>query len=366
MKRILIFHPYLAPYRIDLYNRLNIEFKTKVLLTGSQSELDTLGYCLEAVNKKAHFSFQYYTKGIYIGRHLLSSIFCKTIKSFKPDIVLAHEYGLNTLFAIWMRVFLRFKLYVTCDDSPLLAKSYSKKRRILRNFIVRHVDGLIVVNPLTASYLKAIYRMTYCQFVYFPIIQDDKVLYDNIISSKDLANQYVEQYGLENKKIMLYVGRFVDVKNIELIVNAYSKVCSEENKLVLIGDGALKSSIGKQIRDLSINENVIMLDSKTGMELYAWYYLSHYFVLGSKQEPFGAVVNEALVAGCKCIVSDAAGASCLINSRNGLVFQSQNKQALVDCMLKLFNEPIAKKTITNMMPHSFEEYYRNLKTDIGL
>lgn len=43
-------------------------------------------------------------------------------------------------------------------------------------------------------------------------------------------------------------------------------------------------------------------------------------MLLSFQEAFGAVVNEALLAGCKCIVSEKAGSQCLVeNDKNGYV-----------------------------------------------
>ncbi len=35
MERILIFHPYLATYRVDLYNKLAGDYEVEVLLTGS-------------------------------------------------------------------------------------------------------------------------------------------------------------------------------------------------------------------------------------------------------------------------------------------------------------------------------------------
>ena len=105
MERILIFHPYLATYRVDLYNKLAGDYEVEVLLTGSPAELKTLGFNLEKVNAKAKFKYTYYNKGLYLGRHLISSIFIRTIKRFKPDIILAHEYGINTIIAILAKPF---------------------------------------------------------------------------------------------------------------------------------------------------------------------------------------------------------------------------------------------------------------------
>ena len=54
-RKILIFHPYLATYRIDIYNRLSRDYNIEVLLTGSRLELRTLGFNLDKVNQNAKF-----------------------------------------------------------------------------------------------------------------------------------------------------------------------------------------------------------------------------------------------------------------------------------------------------------------------
>ena len=99
----------------------------------------------------------------------------------------------------------------------------------------------------------------------------------------------------------------------------------------------------------------------TGKDLYAWYYLADLFVLPSQFEPFGAVVNEALVAGCFVIVSDKVGAASLINSSNGSIFESNNEKQLAEEIGKGLKERRTKKHICRM-EHSFNWYFNNLKS----
>ena len=42
-KKLLIFHPYLATYRIDVYNRFIQDYEVKVILTGHPNEIAGLG-----------------------------------------------------------------------------------------------------------------------------------------------------------------------------------------------------------------------------------------------------------------------------------------------------------------------------------
>ena len=359
-KRLLIFHPYLATYRIDVYNRFTKDYEVKVVLTGHPNEIAGLGFNLERVNSQAQFNYQYYNKGIHVGRHLLSTIYIKAIKEFQPDIVLSHEYGINTLAAILCRKFYNFKLFLTCDDSLQMAQSYSNKRKKLRNFVVHHTDGFLVVSTKTQDFLQNLYPNTYCQFVYFPIIQNDLYLEQKINANKGKADEYIQKYKLENKKILLYVGRFDPVKNLPLLLDAYSEVTNENTRLVLVGDGEMKTAVNKQIKELSIENQVIQTGALYGDDLYAWYYLADFSVLASYQEAFGAVVNEALAGGCFALVSDHAGAHTLIQDGiNGYVFKSKNKEDLKQKLISTFQRPKKTEHHSNM-PKTFEEFYRDI------
>ena len=359
-KKLLIFHPYLATYRIDLYNRFTKDFEVRVILTGHPKEIAGLGFNLENINSQAEFDYKYYNHGIYIGRHLLSLIYIKVIKEFKPDIVLAHEYGINTLAAIMGRRLYKYKLFLTCDDSLQMAEGYSKKRKLLRNFVVKHVDGFLVVSTKTKDFLNKIYPSSHCKFIYFPIIQDNEYLEKKINACKEKATEYLHQYSLVEKKILLYVGRFDPVKNLPLLLNAYAQNKTNNNKLVLVGDGEMKAQVNQLIQELKLEDHVIQTGALFGDDLYAWYYLADFSVLASYQEAFGAVVNEALSGGCFAIVSDHAGAHTLIkNGINGYVFKSGDLNDLIEKLNLTFKRP-KKTTISSIMPKSFKDFYKEL------
>ena len=216
-KKLLIFHPYLATYRIDLYNRLARDNEVRVVLTGHPNEISGLGFDVENINNQAKFDYKYYNNGHFWGRQQMTTVYFKVIKEFKPDVVLCHEYGFNTLAAIMLKSFYKYKLFLTCDDSYQMACSYGIKRKILRNFIVKNADGILVVSTQTKNFLEKKYLSSKCKFIYFPIIQDDSFLSEKICRSMSIAKNYIEKYNLDGKRILLYVGRFALEKNISLL-----------------------------------------------------------------------------------------------------------------------------------------------------
>ncbi|MBR6123823.1 glycosyltransferase family 4 protein [Candidatus Saccharibacteria bacterium] len=359
-KKLLIFHPYLATYRVDLYNRFTQDYEVRVVLTGHPNEISSLGFNLEKVNSQAKFDFKYYNNGHFWDRQQITTIYFKAIKDFKPEVVLCHEYGFNTFAAIVLKPVYKYKLFLTCDDSFQMASNYGKKRSILRDFIVKHVDGFLVVCFKTKTFLEKFYLNTKCKFIYFPIIQNDEYLSLKINSSKLLARKYLAKYNLENTKILLYVGRFDPEKNLSLLINSYSKIKTPDDKLILVGGGKTGKEISQQIIKSGLENNVIQTGPLYAEDLYAWYYLADVFVLPSKKEPFGAVVNEALVAGCFCVVSDCAGSQTLIQEeKNGFVFKSENEEDLSQKLCYALKKD-KKSVCLSMMPRSFENFYADL------
>ena len=372
-KKLLIFHPYLATYRIDLYNALSKVFDVNVLLTGGEKELADLGYDLQTVNRHADFSYRYYSKGFYVGRHLISSIYSTTIKKFKPDIVIAHELGINTLIAILLkRVYSRYALFVTIDDSPNMAiVNHGLLRKLLRRFVISRVNGLLVVNPQVKDFLMHKFSKKSCQYFYLPIIQDEKILADKLHDALPLSKQIFEQSTFRGKKLILYIGRLIEIKDPGLLLETFATLHKNHTdvQLIFIGDGVLKNTLMEYTVAHHLQNDVHFLGRLTGVDLFAWYNIGQLLVLPSKQEAFGAVVNEALVAGCKVIVSDSVGASCLVNEKNGIIFKTNNHYSLYNALSNVLTtvSPLDSVTLKkNNMDKPFSEYIHELINFITL
>lgn len=362
-KRLLIFHPYLTPYRNDLYNALNQIFNIDVLLTADTAEINTLGYNLNRVNAEAKFSYLYYSKGFYLGRHLISNIYLKRIRQFKPNIIISHELGINTLVAIFFKKIFRYKIFTTIDDSPDMAMNYGRLRSLMRDLVVRHIDCMLLVNPEVKSFLDEKYQSNKCEFIYFPIIQSEKLIQKKIQLSTNTSQRLLRHYNLEKKKIILFVGRLIPAKSPDVLLQSFAETLDHDSFLVIVGDGPMKKDIELFIQKHHLEDRVLLTGQLSGDELYAWYGVADVFVLPSKFEPFGAVVNEALVAGCHVIVSKKVGASCLVNSTNGELINPEEHHCLSTTLKNSINkiEMFERRTTRpNKMNVMFDKLLSNL------
>ena len=119
----------------------------------------------------------------------------------------------------------------------------------------------------------------------------------------------------------------MEAKGLTNFINTIGDTLDEHENcvLVLVGDGDKKEEIETILKVKHLHNKILLPGRFEGSELYAWYVCASGFVLPSTYEPFGAVVNEALIFGNKVFCSKYAGASSLIFSDCGILFDPLNE-----------------------------------------
>jgi len=302
-KRILVFHTMVAPYRVDFFNRLWHDYDMTMCIDIKED------YALLYGNIENDYEFRYETFDTHGNISTIIKYVTRMLKRCKPEVVIVSECGIVSLLVVLYRIFAfkKYRIISIIDDSydQLINKNhFSKKHSAAEKILVPRFDEVINVEPNVSEF----FQREYGKGVYFPIIRDERKYRDVLVNSLENSNNYVKKYNLNEKKVILYVGRFVKIKNIERLIEAFNSIERDDIKLVLVGAGEEENSL----RDLAGNDKILFTGKLTGNYLYGWYNVADIFVLPSLVEPFGAVTNEALMSGCKCIVSKAAGSACLI------------------------------------------------------
>ena len=339
--KLLVFHPTIAPYRIDFFNDLNKAFATRVCLKYWNLRDQTFDY------KKifARFSFRpHYLKELFC---LRGRSFCcgywKHLDEYAPDLVLTEEFGVGTILVLLHRFFKRkhYKVVTLCDDSydMLVAKNdYSWMHRYARKFVTPYIDDVIVVHPQVESW----FRKEFGKGFYFPILQEEQYARSQYRKALEWTRILQEKYALRKKKVFLFVGRLVVCKNVKVLIRAFAHLNPKENQLVIIGEGPEMDSLKRLSNGL--NGSVRFAGRLEGEVLNAWYNAADVFILPSIQEAFGAVTNEALLAGCYVLVSSLAGSSCLVvEGENGFTFSPTDVEELAQKMKELSRFPVERE-----------------------
>lgn len=358
-QKLLIFHPALAPYRVDFFNAINKAFNASFYF--NLTNVADQKFDQEKLADKCHFELNFIQNGFdFFGRSFRFGIL-KILRKEKPDIILCSEYGQVTLVVFLYKIIFRkqFSLYTISDDSIENSKSRKGFRALLRNVIAKNCDGVIFPSSEVCNWFKDNISNVK-KTLELPIIHNDEVFRNELVASLEVANQNIINFNLEGKKVILFVGRLVEVKNLALLVKVAAQVKTTDWVLVMVGDGVLMDDLKIQATDLNINDQVHFIGRKEGHKLVSWYTLAQIFVLPSTYERFGAVVNEALLGGCKVLCSETAGASILINNKNGELFSPYKESELLYCLenslSNAINTPNAiKKIRESNMPLTFNE-----------
>ena len=79
--------------------------------------------------------------------------------------------------------------------------------------------------------------------------------------NSDLRDSVRKEMEWNNKYVVLNVGRFVEQKNHDFLIDVYGALAEKEpnSLLVLIGEGPLMEQIKKKVDDLKLNEKVVFL-----------------------------------------------------------------------------------------------------------
>lgn len=112
----------------------------------------------------------------------------------------------------------------------------------------------------------------------------------------------------EDALVVLYCGKLQAWKRPIDLLHAFAQANIENAYLVLAGEGPLRSELEMEIQRLGISEKVRFLGFVNQSQLPPVYRASDVLVLPSAHEPFGLVVNEAMLCGLPAIVSDRVGA----------------------------------------------------------
>ncbi|MEM3458359.1 MAG: glycosyltransferase family 4 protein [Candidatus Bathyarchaeia archaeon] len=167
------------------------------------------------------------------------------------------------------------------------------------------------------------------------------------------------KFALPEEKIVLFVGRLVYEKGVQVLVNAVPKVLEKVNaKFVIVGNGYMKEQLSGIIKSLGLSHKVLFtgfVDDETLKKLQKCADVS---VVPSLFEPFGIVALEAMAAKSPVVVSDTGGLSEIVeHDVTGVKTYVNNPDSLAWGITKvLLDEKYADWIRTNAYKKVQEKY----------
>jgi glycosyltransferase involved in cell wall biosynthesis len=151
-----------------------------------------------------------------------------------------------------------------------------------------------------------------------------------------------------DRPIILFASKLQERKRAADLLEAYARLCTAAPAaapyLLIVGDGEERARLEARAHQISHArglDSIRFTGFRNQSELPGFFALADVFVLPSRHEPWGLIVNEAMAAGCPVIVSDEVGAHAdlVTNGREGFVFPVGDIPALTRALEQVLASP---------------------------
>ncbi len=145
------------------------------------------------------------------------------------------------------------------------------------------------------------------------------------------------------RPVILFASKLQARKHADHLIQAVHRLGGMTGVLpylLLVGEGEERHNFEQLSRTLGL-EGVRFLGFRNQTELPAFFALADVFVLPSRHEPWGLIVNEAMAAGCAAVVSSDVGAApdLVLDGVNGYIFPVGDVPALARALAQVLRSP---------------------------
>jgi len=369
MQPVLFIHSGYRPFRNTLFKRLanlNIDF----LFITHEKLFSPYGISLELKKVLKYKSLN--LKGIKIlndsfGHSLdvtgVINLFLKLskeiIKGSHKIIITATEHPLHSKIAfLWAKILKKRIIIWTESWHEMKYENFLMKiYHFAAKYVLKHADAILVHGTAQKNYCKKL-----------GISENKLFLFNhcsNDLLSQNIKSDIKKELGIQNKKIILYIGRIIRLKGLDVLIKAFSRLeknCGDSLFLLICGNGDFTQDCKSLAGELKV-KNIKFMGTISPDDVPQFLYFSDLFVhparaIKDQVEGWGLVINEAASAGKPIITTDAVGAApdLVKNGWNGYIVKNGDIYDLYEAMFKIISD---EKLMMEMGKNSrkiFEEF----------
>lgn len=183
----------------------------------------------------------------------------------------------------------------------------------------------------------------------------------NFINKEEILLKGNEEFDNYNNKYFCSVGRLEEVKNFNLLIEAFHnfRKRNPEYKLYILGEGSQYYLLSTQIKKLKEEDNICLLGFKNNP--YKYIKNSIGLIQSSKSESFSYVLAEANILGIPTLSTKTQGSSYM-RKYFDVIEVEHNVDALVEGMVKLLDKKVANAqfSISNEAKKKFDMLFKGV------
>ena len=295
-----------AFYKINLYNEISKNKKILVIFLGTIENDRTKDFITGNMN----FEYLFINETECEKRDKLKSCFklIKILKNIEYDLIITMGWSCIEDFLISF-ICPKNKNGLVCESSIYESKLDNWKKYLKKLICFRMSYAFVSGQPHKEIFEKLNFK--------------GKIVITGGVGLFNKNNKEIKEIE-NNKKEFKYlcVARLIPVKNLEFLINVFNK---NKKSLTIAGQGILEEKLKKIAK-----ENIKFTGHIPNKEIGKLYQEHDIFILPSKSETWGLVVEEALYNGLPVIVSDKVGSNIDLvkNYNSGEIFQFDSEEDL--------------------------------------
>lgn len=261
----------------------------------------------------------------------------KYVRKLKPDVIYAHWFTPQALTAAVVSKITR---------TPLVFDTQASDAIVLKKVpFSKHIVAWVCKQAVSYTVPS---QQTLDKLLYFSTdLNRNEILKKvtmvpygttDVPVSQSAIKKAVNQYDLKDKKILYFIGRLVDRKGVDILINAFSKLDNKDDslRLVIVGDGQDRQNLERLTAKLGLEKSVIFTGFLTGEIRYGLLSAAALCVIpsvniGDQSEGLPVVFMEASLKNKVMIITDATGAHEVSkNGKDAVIVKAGSVAALVD------------------------------------
>lgn len=169
----------------------------------------------------------------------------------------------------------------------------------------------------------------------------------------------------EDASVVFFCAKLQQWKRPQDLLRAFASAGIPNSYLVYAGDGAMRQQLESEASGLGIEDRVRFFGFVNQTGLPECYCSSDVMVLPSEYEPFGVVVNEAMLCGCPVVASDRVGArlDLIRDGETGFVYPMGDIAALSAVLREAFHSEARLKEMGNAARKRMSQWSPEMNTE---
>ena len=337
-----------SPYRVDFFNELGKKIDLTVCYEReSSSERDA-----KWINKSKRTYKELFVsvKNIGVDRSIGFGII-KELKNEYDFVIISGWSSPSVILAI-LYCQIHNIPYIMEDDGGLINQN-GEKHKLIKKLLLRKLfayftttsENISVITSLGVEQNK-VYKYPFSSVMNSDISEGK--------SKKQKVDEIRKSLGINENNIILAVGQFIDRKGFDVLLKAFSNM-NDDCGLYFVGGEPTKHYLDIVHQNNIQNVHFIGFTEKEKLKLY--YAAADVFVLPTREDIWGLVINEAMAAGLPVITTNRCGAGIELikNNQNGYLVQVDD----IDNLSEKIHVIINNKDLKNKMENNATEVIKN-------